>query len=457
MARKSFIRDAKGSLPITLALSLVPLMLAAGAAIDMVKANGAKTELQASVDAAALAGGTSKITNAVQMNKLIKKYLISNGADDAVKYNNGDVTYGTVAATGNFFVKVKGKMSTSFMGLAGYSTLDIDAYAEVEQGSSALELALVLDNTASMNSEGRLAALKVSAKSLVNTIMTNAPAGAYVKIGIVPFSNYVNVGLGNRNKSWIDVPPDSVSTVAQTYATYPNAVYSNCHLTDHPYMNDGVPAVWQSNDCDVNQGTPVMVSYFPSSTWNGCVGSRNNGLDTKIDGLGNKYPGIMDVSCASPYTDLTSSKATLASQIDAMVATGETYIPAGLLWGWNMLDSDEPITGAKTKAQMTVLKGTKSMVLMTDGDNTLSANYPRHDGNDAAAADAKTAELCDNIKAQGISVYTVGFKVTKPSSVALLAACASSPSQAYAAADDAALTAAFDTIASSLAQVRVAQ
>ena len=122
-----------------------------------------------------------------------------------------------------------------------------------------------------------------------------------------------------------------------------------------------------------------------------------------------------------------------------------------------MLDSNEPIIGAKTKADMIALKGTKSIVLMTDGDNTLSATYPRHDGNDSATANAKTAELCDNIKAQGISVYTVGFKVTKPSSVALLSACASSPSQAYAAANDAALTAAFDAIASTLTQVRVAQ
>ena len=457
MVRKSVFRDVKGSIPVIFALSAVPLLLASGAAIDMVQANNAKTALQAEVDAAALAGGTSKITNQSQLRTLVRKYLASNDAHDFVTYNDANITFGTIATSGNFFVKVKGKMQTSFMGMAGYSTLDIDAYTEVEKGSNALELALVLDNTASMNSEGRMEALKVSAKNLVSTVLDSVPAGAYVKIGIVPFSNYVNVGLPNRNKSWLDVPPDSVSPIAQTYPTYPNATYSNCHLTDHPYLNDGVPAVWQSNDCDVNQGTPVMVTYYPSSTWNGCVGSRNNGLDTKINGLANKYPGIMDMNCAAPITDLTPSKATLDSQIDAMIATGETYIPSGLLWGWNMLDSNEPITGAKTKAEMVLLKGTKSLVLMTDGDNTLSASYPRHDGSDAAAADAKTAELCSKIKADGISVYTVGFKVTKPSSISLLAECASSPSQAFAAADASALAAVFSEIAGSLAQVRVAK
>ncbi len=281
MAWKTFFRDVAGSMPIILAISAVPLLLASGAAVDMVQANNSKTALQAAVDAAALAGATSRITNPSQLRSLVGKFISSNDAKDSLTFSNSDISFGTIATSGNFYVKVTGKMHTSFMAIAGYTNLDINAYSEVEQGSSAIELALVLDNTASMNSEGRLAALKVSAKSLVSTIMTNAPAGAYVKIGIVPFSNYVNVGLGNRNKSWLDVQPDSVSTVAQTYATYPNATYTNCHLTDHPYLNDGVPAVWQSNDCDVNQGAPVMVSYYPSSTWNGCVGSRNNGLDTK--------------------------------------------------------------------------------------------------------------------------------------------------------------------------------
>lgn len=459
MAHKSFIRDVTGSMPIIMALSAMPLLLAAGAAIDMVKANSAKTVLQAAVDAAALAGGTSKITNAVQLKNLVKKYLTSNGSNDSVTYSNNDISYGTVPLTGNFFVRVNGKMQTSFMGLAGYSTLDINAYSEVEQGGNALELALVLDNTESMNSEGRLAALKVSAKSLVSTIMENAPADAYIKIGIVPFSNYVNVGMSNRNKPWLDVPPDWVSTTQSHYTSFPSAAYSNCHWEDTPVINDGAPGTWHHEVClDYSPGPPVEVYYYPTSNWYGCVGSRNSGLDVRIDSLANKYTGIMDTYCASPLTDLTTSKATIDTQIDAMVGYGNTYIPAGLLWGWNMLDSNEPIVGAKTKAEMASLKGTKSLVLMTDGDNTLSVGtYPKHDGSDGAAADAKTAELCENIKAEGISVYTVGFKVTKPSSISMLAACASSAGQSYLADDDAALLAAFDKIASSLAQVRVAQ
>ena len=456
MADKSILTDVKGNMAMMVAITTVPLMVASGAAIDMVRANNAQTVLQGAVDSAAIAGGTSKLPNTADIQVLVAKYLNTNGEENALA-TVSNVESGKVPSSGNFYVKVQGKVNNYFLGLVGMPTTDLGAYSEVEMGGMAVELALVLDNTASMNSQGRLTALKASAKNLVDTIMSNKPAGAYVKIGIVPFSNYVNVGMSNRYKSWIDVPVDYTDSAPVSYTSYPNATYSNCHLVDHPYSNDGVPAVWQENVCDVNPGAPVTSSYYPSHSWSGCVGSRNSGLDTKIVGLGNKYTGLMDTGCSSALTDLTDVKSTLDSQIDAMTAVGETYIPSGLLWGWNMLDSNEPLLGAKTTAEMTALKGNKSLVLMTDGDNTLSANYPYHNGNDAAAADAKTAELCENIKAEGITVYTVGFKVTKPSSISMLSACASSPVQAFAAEDDAALMSAFSQIALAMSQVRVAK
>ena len=456
MVRKQFGRNTKGNMSIMMAVAALPLLAAAGAAIDMVHANNAKTALQSAVDAAALAGGTSGFNSHAALSALVNKYLAENNANFSIGTAD-TIDFGTTPVTNNFFVRVNGKIKTDFMSLVGIPDMGLGAYAEVEKGGQALELALVLDNTASMNSEGRLAALKVSAKKLVDTVMTNKPPGAYVKIGIVPFSNYVNVGVGNRNKSWVDVPADYTDTTAVTYNSYPNATYTNCHIVDHAYINDGVPAVWQENVCDVNAGTPVPVTYFPTHTWNGCIGSRNDPLDVSIGSPNVKYPGIMDVGCPQPLTDLTDIQSTLNSQIDGMVATGETYIPSGVLWGWNMLDSQQPLTAAKTAAAMANLKGVKAMVLMTDGDNTLSATYPTHNGSDAAAADAKTAQLCINMKADGISIYTVGFKVNKPSSLAMLAACASNSGQALTADNDAALLAAFDQIGASLAQIRVAK
>jgi hypothetical protein len=86
------------------------------------------------------------------------------------------------------------------------------------------------------------------------------------------------------------------------------------------------------------------------------VGSRSNPDDTKINGLGNKYTGLVKdqsntwgVWCTSEMTPLTNDKDLLNSKIDAMVGTGNTYIAPGVLWGWNMLDAAEPIQAENRK------------------------------------------------------------------------------------------------------------
>jgi hypothetical protein len=124
-----------------------------------------------------------------------------------------------------------------------------------------------------------------------------------------------------------------------------------------------------------------------------------------------------------------------------------------------MLDSSEPITGAKTKAWMNANKGTKALVLMTDGDNTLSPLDPqdltRHDGNNVALANDTTAETCKNAKKDGIKIYTVAFKVTNTVAKDMLKDCASTSDMAYSADDATALNSAFNEIAKSLIATRL--
>ena len=67
---------------------------------------------------------------------------------------------------------------------------------------------------------------------------------------------------------------------------------------------------------------------------------------------------------------------------------------------------------------------TKIMVLMTDGFNTHSPNYPDHEGTDVTTANQITAQTCANIKATGIVLYTIAFQVTDP---AIKAAAAGVP------------------------------
>jgi hypothetical protein len=74
-----------------------------------------------------------------------------------------------------------------------------------------------------------------------------------------------------------------------------------------------------------------------------------------------------------------------------------------------------------------------------------------------AQMNAKTLAACTNAKAAGVKVYTVAFRLdADPSTRAMLASCASSAGEAYAASDGTALVQAFESIAREIAKLRIA-
>jgi Mg-chelatase subunit ChlD len=358
---------------------------------------------------------------------------------------------------GLFSVTIKGKMKTSLMYIAGITDLDLGAYSEVAMGKQAMEVVLVLDNTASMNDSNRLPALKAAAKQLVAELLKEKD-NTYVRVGVVPFSEYVNVGKSHRNASWIDVPADTSATTQTCWDTYPNASKSNCHMESGVWNNDGIPTPYTHEVCTWDYGTAVQQCgpYTQTQTWDGCVGSRSVTDDTVIGNLSVKYPGVQNVHCPAPLMPLDDKKQDIDDAIDAMSGTGNTYIPAGLLWGWNLLDSEDPFKEAKSSGWMKSHGGTKAVVLMTDGANTLQPSYPYHTGNagNAAMANSKVTELCNNIKGDDIVIYTVSLMVSDPVSKGLLINCASDGNKAFEADDPASLAEAFKHITDSLLAMR---
>ena len=456
---RQFKSDCMGNVTIMLALSVIPIVACAGAAIDMVQTNQTLTVLQGAADAAAIAGGSSHLTDDAKLREVVTNYLTTNGAVAALDYVE-QIEPKLDKDKRTFSVLIKGKRKTSLMNIVGINTMDLTAYSEVKLGGDGIEVALVLDNTGSMNAAGRLPALKDAAKLLVDQIMEAKDQGAYARVGIVPFSNYVNIGLSRRNKPWLDVDPDKSETKNSCWNTYPNATSKNCRQV--PNIVDGVN-MGTTQQCDWDYGAPVEQcgNNTATYTWNGCVGSRPDPLDESLGSLSTRYKGLTNEWCTSEIVELTDSKSKLHSTIDGLVATGETYIPAGLLWGWNMLDSEEPLDKAKSAAAIKAMGGTKAIVLMTDGQNTLAPYSPIHRGWDGASdwakGDAKTTTLCENIKADGITVFTVSFMVTDAASKALLASCASDASKAYSAESAAALASAFKEIGGTLTAMRLSK
>ena len=142
-----------------------------------------------------------------------------------------------------------------------------------------------------------------------------------------------------------------------------------------------------------------------------------------------------------------------------------TYIPSGLIWGFNLLNPGEPFASAEQFDPANV-RPRKVAVLMTDGENTLRINHAdgrhvRFSGsaiqqvNQLAATNQDSLSICENMKAKGIEVFTVAFMVMDPDARRLMEECASDRSHYFNATDASQLLAAFSDIARSLRVVRL--
>lgn len=449
---RRMLDDRHGGMQILFAVSAVPLLASIGLAVDHGYAVLVKQRLQAATDGAVLAAATAAALQTGTPSDVADAYLASNftakfsGMVPSLSLN--------VASDGHVTGEATLSMPTSFSRAIGVDTLPIKVGSDAVFGAGKAEIALVLDNTASM-SGSKLDHLKTAAKELVATVYATPNAAQKVKVSLVPFAQYVNIGTSYRGSSWLDVANDSSASTYQCYDTYPNATYTNCTNVTATCTNDGSPYDCSYQSCTYNPGTPVNVcgTITSTSTWYGCVGSRNYPYDVQTAAnFSTKVPGLMDTSCPSALARLTTDQSAINGQIDAMVATGETYIPAGLIWGWRVLSPDQPFADGAPSSQQDVRK---FMVVMTDGTNTKSPTYPTHDGTDGAATNTLTAEACTAIKASGVTIYTVIFGVDDPVGAQLMKDCASSASQYYSAVTGADLSAAFASIGQSLVAIHL--
>lgn len=413
----SFARNTRGNIALITALAALPLFGAVGVAVDVFRKGEAQSRLQAALDAGALAGASSSTTNQAQIRKQIRQFVMSNGGDQLL--NNANMIDITFASNGRIIVSAEGTIGTTVTGVFGMSEMKIMAASEVKASNGGAEVSLVLDTTDSMNSEGRIEALRTAASEFVKVIgEANGPSGDRIKVSLVPYAHYVNVGTGQAGASWLD--------------------------------NTALGA---------------------NQVWHGCVGPREYPANTRDSGYNNTIPRIIDdLTVSDSYTDtpcapeivpLTADQSVLNSRLTALTATGTTYIPAGLMWGWRTLSDTAPYTEGEGPTMTAAKNIKKFIVLMTDGLNTMEkvsgTPYLQHNNFITEASDNLTLEICSNVKDAGIEVYTIGFKLIEPEMKAKLEQCASTPENYYDAADDNQLSAAYRAIGQHISAVHLSK
>ena len=476
---RRFLRSERGiTLPL-LALAMVTLTSTVGIAIDLGRMQMVQSKLQFSLDAAGLAGGSTVST--ANLSAEVTKYLSTNFNG----YLGATVTGSGVTADSTNTVltlSATATLPTTFLGVVGLKTITVTANSQVSRAVTGLELVLVLDNTGSMNDPAgqgvsKIQALQTAATSLVNTLYGNQTTVNNLWIGIVPFSQAVNIGTGHP--TWMNTTYDATLDWGPSPSSWFGCV--DARLSGEDVVDD--PPVTSSTK------TLFEAYYWTSDSLNtdGVTNSGYNAWKTKTVKNGvttysyksplNETTQGPNLLCPQQVTPMTNNKTTILNAISAMTAQGDTVIPQGMQWGWNMLSPRwQGYWGGTMNANGLPLayhtaNMNKVLVMLTDGENTidnvahgaywfLGDNRLGTTNSTTAVSDmdSKTLQLCTAMKNNGISIYTIALGTdTTTSSLALLASCATAPNYYFNSPSTATLQNIFSVIGDSLANLRVSK
>ncbi|MEL6285927.1 MAG: TadE/TadG family type IV pilus assembly protein [Pseudomonadota bacterium] len=454
-----FGRRIDGNMAMLFALALVPIVGMVGFGIDSSRQLSAANHLQKAVDTAVLSTARTMVDTSlteVQRKAAAIDMLTANYA------SKGDVTLGvpvvTFPETNAIHVEVAGTLPTTFSSVFGVSALNIEASAGARYTSaSTVEAVLVLDTSASMQGTP-LDDLKVAASAFAADLLD--PTKPEIKVGIVPFSEYVNVGMGNRSATWIDVDADYTDSGTSCHTPGCTCQASSPTSWTNPETGEtGTGSSCSSWSCPVG-ATPVCSTWTRDYAWYGCVGSRTPPWDVQDVRWDVDVEGLLDTNgnkCGAPLLPLTNVETNVSGAIAGLYAQHEwtmTYMPAGLSWGLRALSPAAPFTEAMSDTDFAANGGKKLMVLMSDGSNTASrSSNGEHDDSDISAANATTLAACTEVKNAGIELFVIAFNVTDADTITMLRECATTFTHYSAATNVAQLTNSFKAASASIADI----
>lgn len=441
----SLSRDRKGAVAIIFAVSLIPLIVCVGAAVDMGRAYLVKQRLQQAIDAAGLAVG-SAFNNGQDPNAVLTAFFNANYP--AAKLGTPG-TPNLVVNGSQITIAADANLNTAFMKIVGINTITVNANVQVTRETSGLEVALVMDNTGSMGNGGKLDSLKVAASDLVNILFGNEDMPNNLKIGLVPFAGAVNIGNVN-GAAYVSNP--NVNNWGPT--TWGGCVMARPYPRDVDDSPVALGGVWQ----------PFYWADTPSS-WAANDWIEDDG-DVWVDMVWPSSQGP-NKACPRALTPLTNSKAALLNEINGMWASGYTHVNQGAVWGWRVVSPDEPFSEG-------VAYGTagwnKAVIILTDGMNTThdwqyTAYGYRWEGVLGSTTEGGTrqelndrlAEVCQNMKDEGIAVYTITFQLNDVTTQNLFRNCATDSNKYYNSPTNAELQVAFRAIGAELKRLHISQ
>jgi Flp pilus assembly pilin Flp len=273
---RRFGRDERGVFAVLFGLMAIVLVALAGAVVDYVSLEQTRNRAQVALDAAALALqplifvqplNTADIKSKAQTLLRDRLGIVGGGSGEfGVTAEVADIQVNV--EDGSLLLIAEMQMPTIFVNLVGVPTMSAEIQSEATRKKLELEVVMVLDNSGSMQSSSRMTRLVDAAKCATYILMydkvVNAPGNANtcvpatgaqlvddVRIAVVPFTMFVNVGTANANASWMDTGGASV-------------------IANDNFDND------DNEDVAPTVALPTRSALFTATgeAWRGCVEAR---------------------------------------------------------------------------------------------------------------------------------------------------------------------------------------
>lgn len=443
------------------AFAILALGTATGLATDSALGYLTKARMSKALDAAGLAAGRVKSGGDITAEAL----TFFNANFPAATLDATITNFTVTASTDNQFLTLNAtaEIPTTFIRVAGVETTTISARTVIHRQTRGMELALVMDNTGSMRSGGKMDAMKNAAQDLIDILYGGQETLPNFWVSLVPYTATVNVG--NNHFDWLDLNDQYYNTSPDPFA--PSAWKGCLEARATPLdMDDTPPSV------------APFTSYLYAADLDNIWPPLDETNSAQNDGTG------PNLGCGPAITPLVTDYTTVTAAISEMLPwhRGGTTSNLGLVWGWRVLSPawrglwNSPYLPLDYETPLL----DKVVIVLTDGQNQFydwpggngagpnGSDYTAHGRltdfgfatlNDARAEiDTRFTSICTAMKAEGIIIYAITFGTTPNQATQdLYTACATQPNFFWHAPSNAALQTVFQEIGEQLSNLRIAE
>ncbi|MGX9573295.1 pilus assembly protein TadG-related protein [Mesorhizobium sp. f-mel] len=457
-----FARDRSGNLAVLLGMVASVLALGVGFAVNVSQLYNARSSLQGVVDAAVTSTARDLTTGVIKeadANKSVQAFLDANsraGILNADQIVLDQLAVDKIAKTVQADVHVNVGLYFPIFGMGDMQR--VAASTTALYSDKTIEVAMMLDVTGSMAANwytktNKIGDLQVAASKAVKDLLkwNRANSDPRIRVAIVPYAEAVNTG-GLASTVFVEtrygpkVPPP----------------------IDAPVQVSATPA---PDKCATERkDKDGYADYSPDGPYT-----------ERLDNNGRRYLAKvnrdyrMGTCPSAALVALTADETKLLGTIAGFKAAGVTAGGIAAQWGYYMLSPSWRSAIAEAgqgvgPANFDRRKVAKIAILMTDGQfNTAFAKgrgEPTSQGQGQTARNNAEA-ICDNMKRDGIEIFTIGFALNDPTMTvnerdqakSVLKNCSTADTSSlkhyYEAATGAELTAAFDEITRNIEKLTI--